>query len=184
MPPDLLSMLPSALKSGIGLLQTGAGLLTKRPKRPTYEIPSAIREATQAAKSQANVTQRPGATQAQARIDQNLSNTVDTVKNVGGSASNVMQGLMNAQAGANNAGMQEQSKNEMFRYQSFQDKVNALMTMGQYEDKAFEFNEADKYREKRDRRDALIGAGISNFVGGADDAGAMSIMKKYGFPRG
>lgn len=176
MPAPALAMIPALAKTGLGIIQTGAGLLTKRPKRPEYSVPTAVTQAAQATRQQANLTQRPGASAAQAVIGTNTANTVDTIQNVGGSASNVMQGLMNAQSQQNRAMLGEQSKNEAFRYQSFQDNIRSLQTLGRYQDKAWDWNQGQKYIEKRDRRDALINAGINNMVGGADDFVSMKAL--------
>lgn len=174
--PLALPLIPAAAKTLIGAAQAGAGLFTKRPDRPTYKIPDSIREATQSAKIQAGMTERPGASQYQAIIDQNLANTADTVKNIGGSASNVVQGLMNAQGQANRASLDNAAANEAFRYQSMRDKITALTNQARYEDKAWNWNEAGKYTEKRDRRDALISGGLRNIVGGIDDYAAMKTV--------
>lgn len=169
---------PSALKTGLGLLQTGAGLLTKKPKRPTYTIPTAVTQAAQATQQQANVTQRPGASAAQAVINTNTANTVDAIQNVGGSASNVMQGLMNAQSQENRAMLNETARNEAFRYQGFQDKIRSLQMLGEYQSKKWQWDQGDRYIEKRDRRDSLINAGITNTIGGAEDIASMELVKR------
>lgn len=171
-----LAMIPSLAKTGLGIFQTGAGLFTKKPKRPTYSIPTAVTQATDATRQQANLTQRPGASAAESVIQTNAANTLDTIQNVGGSASNVMQGLMNAQSQQNRAMLGEQSKNEAFRYQSFQDNIRSLQTLGRYQDKAWDWNQGQKYIEKRDRRDALINAGLNNMVGGAEDAASIDLL--------
>lgn len=187
MPVPALLAAPALLKLGIGAAQTVTGLLTKKPQRPTYTIPTAVTQAAQATQQQANVTQRPGASAAQAVINTNTANTVDTIQNVGGSASNVMQGLMNAQSQENRAMLNETARNEAFRYQGFQDKIRSLQMLGQYQDKAWDWNQGQKYIEKRDRRDALINAGLNNLVGGTDDFAATkaaSSMSKLGVNMG
>lgn len=87
-----------------------------------------------------------------------------------------MQGLMNAQSQQNRAMLGEQAKNEAFRYQSFQDNIRSLQTLGRYQDKAWDWNQGQKYIEKRDRRDALINAGLNNMVGGAEDAASIDLL--------
>lgn len=174
--PMAAAVLPALLKTGIGLAQFAGGVLTKRPKRPTYTVPGAITQTVQATQQQANVTQRPGASSAQAVINTNTANTVDTIQNVGGSASNVMQGLVNAQAQENRAMLNETARNEAFRYQGFQDKIRSLQMLGQYQDKAWDWNQKDNYIEKSQKRRALISAGLQNLTGGAEDAVATGIL--------
>lgn len=172
-------LLPSAVKSTLGLLQSGSGLLQGQPERPSYEIPSGIKEMVQKTRKQANLTERPGADAAKSLIKTNTANSIDSIKNLGGSSSNVVQGVINAQSNENKALLAENSKNEAFRYQSFMDNIQSLRELGSYQDKAWEWNEADRYLEKRDRRDALIGAGITNVSTGAEDLVSNALMAKF-----
>lgn len=173
-------MLGSLLQTGLGVGQTVAGLLKKKPKRPTYQIPSEVKEQVSRGRIQANASTDPLVENARENIRQNMADSVATASRGSRQGSAVLNSLGAAQMNANRAtaGLADYALN--IKMQREQQYNQALDKMAQERAKAFQINQMDAYIEKRDERNNLIGAGLQNTVAGANGLGASAAMAGEG----
>jgi len=164
MPPMLLSMLPFIAKGIGGLFQAGAGAIGMSAKRPEYQIPDAQNQATALAALSASGNMG-GYDQAKSNIGTSTANALTAAREAGNPNALIGQIQSNENVALNrldaqNAGFKDQKQGDLQR---------ALMTQGEYQDRAWQMNEFAPYADKVQQGRQMFGAGLSNMFGAMTD---------------
>lgn len=162
----LISAAPALFQGITGFIQNKQGrVLQKELERPVRPIPPAALEAVERAKNLSTSFYMPGQQQAQQQIDQNFSNTAQTIQQSATSGPEALAAILAAsgqQMGAQNAlaGQAEQS------YMNRQAAVtNQLQGLASWQDTAWQWNEMKKFQEEAAAASALKEAGKTNLFG-------------------
>jgi hypothetical protein len=157
----------------MGMGQLGVGLLSKKPKRPEYEIQNEYTKNAYDAEQMA----KEGLPQAQyenamSNIDRNQAGALRTASNLGGGSA--LKSLNNILQSSNDATLHLDVQDAAAR------RNNMLLAMqqrgilaGQKQNK-WDYDKRQVYDQKYQNRQRLIGAGIQNIVGGAQTAAGLS----------
>jgi hypothetical protein len=151
----------SGLVSGIsGLFQTArAKKLARENQRPIYGIPQEILANQQLAQQAANVGMPSQEyAQAQKNINQSQANALNAAQGRGGALASI--GAIQGQSNQALANLDAQSA--AMRMQNIRGLMNANTQLADYRDKAFDYNQAQKYQENAAAARALQAAGQQN----------------------
>jgi hypothetical protein len=177
-----MSAVPAVVQGVQGFIQSGkARKMLDNLERPQYEIPQSVMQGTQRAINAASSFQMPGQDAYQQSIDQASSGALYNITQnatSGPEALAAMTGVYGAQMGAQNqmalAAAQDYQRRDQLAQQ-------ALMTRGEYEDKAWMTNVYQPYAEEAQAASALAEAGKINAyqaVKGLAGVGANAVMMK------
>jgi hypothetical protein len=177
-----MSAVPAVVQGVQGFIQSGkARKMLDNLERPQYEIPQSVMQGTQRAINAASSFQMPGQDAYQQSIDQASSGALYNITQnatSGPEALAAMTGVYGAQMGAQNqmalAAAQDYQRRDQLAQQ-------ALMTRGEYEDKAWMTNVYQPYAEEAQAASALAEAGKINAyqaVKGLAGVGANALMMK------
>lgn len=137
-------------------------LMERNLRRPQYEIPESQRRSLMSAEEQSKMTRLPGQSGIEGRLDQSTANTLAMLERLGSGGS----GMINTAGRA--YGNQMDAENELGikasdMYLRNQDILrNELSKMGEYENRAWEWNEMRPYIEKANAISALKEGGMRN----------------------
>lgn len=168
--PLTMMMIGAGAKAVIGGIQTVKGL-SMNPERPTYEIPDEAQESLNNARRVASMTEIPGASILRESLKENMANSIFSMTQAATSPSQILAGV---------GGMQESYANEEQKlavaganmYMNNQGMLRQeLNRMADREDQRFVINKLNPYVEDMERKQALIGGGVQNIMGGVDMAG-------------
>lgn len=162
--PALAFAIPGALKAGFGLYQLARGAAMK-PERPTYEIPSEIREDVAAAR-RLERGRMPGVQYAEDRIRQGSAQGGYNLRRSVTNPNQLLSGLQMIQANARIAerGLMEAEAGDYYR--RIANLQRSLNVSAQYKDKAFEVNKMQPYMDQARTKAALTQGGLLNAFGG------------------
>lgn len=171
--------------------------MEKENQRPSYtpqayKMPPEVEQYLAKAKMQALDQKLPGQDVMEERIRANTANTVAATQQSGASSAEILNSLASIQKGENRAmnDLNLMAAEDMIRKQGQVD--NALMTQAQYkdreyqtnlqnQDKAFQVNQYDPYKEKAAAISALKGAGQQNIYGGIEGLSSIAMTQmQYG----
>jgi hypothetical protein len=158
-----LAAAPEVYKLITGLQQkSDAKKLEKRTTRPTYEIPKAFNEYEQMARQQYNDQRLIGQSQAEGRLDANFANGVNQMQNSGSDPNAILSAIAgmqnNTQNGYNDlaiAGANQQLLDQ-------QNLAKALQMKSDYQDRAWDYNQAKPYEQAMATIGALRQGGTEN----------------------
>lgn len=160
MPPVLF---PSLIQGGLSAIQllTSLGI---NPQRPKYTVPQEVQD--KLAQNQVNLNARSaGAARANENIFANQATTLQNATQAGGGISNQLLAGAMAQANTNQA-LGDLSASEMEDFQRRLGNLGAVQSeMGQYRDKAFDYNQNQPFQDAAAAKSALIEGGIQNLFG-------------------
>jgi len=170
----------SALISGGVQLGTGIYQAVRSSQieanRPTYEIPDEIKQnLTQA---QLNAIEGMPEDVRNRYIDQ-LTRTMATGLQALGDRRGGIAGVAGLARTATDANRNIAVMDAQQRQQQEANLMNARQTMANYKDKAFDWNERQKYLEEAQAKQALAGAGIQNITGSANNVMGGLMQSKY-----
>lgn len=170
----------SALISGGVQLGTGIYQAVRSSQieanRPTYEIPDEIKQnLTQA---QLNAIEGMPEDVRNRYIDQ-LTRTMATGLQALGDRRGGIAGVAGLARTATDANRDLASMDAQQRQQQEANLMNARQTMANYKDKAFDWNERQKYMEEAQAKEALSGAAIQNITGSANNVMGGMMQGKY-----
>jgi hypothetical protein len=178
MAAELLSLLPSMFKGGLGIFQSILGGMNK-PQRPVYEVPESVRQGTNIAETLASGSM-PGKASIQGEIDKNAGMAINSLQESMGSSPNLTSAVANILAKNNEAKTALGVQDANFKVGAQENLIGQKNLEGQYEDKAFGYNQDAKYKESANANSALSGAGLSNLFSGLSDvAGVASYNSLY-----
>lgn len=171
MDPALLSLGLATGKAIYGGIQTAKGnKLAKEAVRSEYEIPSTVNEQLKIAKAQALNSRLPGQSQAEENIMGAGQSGIRAAKESGNNPSAIMAAISALNANQNQAYQGLATKGAEFQQQNIVNLQNTLGEYGQYQDKAFGYNQDEPYRNKAAAAEGLKGAGTQNIQSGISDA--------------
>lgn len=152
----LTSLVPSLFQGGMGIFQGILSSLDKR-QRPVQEVPASVKQATDVAENLASGNM-PGYANTKAQIDLGAGEAINSAKGSGNIGSTVADIL----AKMNESNLALGTQNAQFKTNATQNYQNQLNRQGQYEDKAFQYNEIDKYNRGAAADSALKQASTQN----------------------
>lgn len=170
----------SALISGGVQLGTGIYQAVRSSQieanRPKYEIPDEIKQnLTQA---QLNAIEGMPEDVRNRYIDQ-LTRTMATGLQALGDRRGGIAGVAGLARTATDANRDLAAMDAQQRQQQEANLMNARQTMANYKDKAFDWNEKQKYLEEAQAKQALSGAAIQNITGSANNVMGGLMQAKY-----
>lgn len=188
MDPITLSLIASLGSAFLPAVQ--AGIQNKRLnqlpdiQRPDYVIPEAEKQKMALAQTMAGNRNMPGYDKATEAIDQGVSNSIGAVRNAGGS----MSDIMSAMAQANMAGASQKRdldiQNSQYYTGQLRNLSNELGTMAGYQDRVW----ADKMKNYQDEaarrvamqtaRDQNMSNAMNSLVGGATMLGGYQMNQQ------
>lgn len=155
-------------KSGLGLVQAWKSA-RMRPQRPEYEIPSALTESTNVARSLVNSGNRPGRSIADEQIRRTTANMIDSARGASNSGTELLAAVSAANNNENQAMRQQDQMDANFGLQANNMLLQALNQMASAQDRKFEINQMQPFLDKAKTKAALTQSGLLNLFGGADD---------------
>lgn len=178
MDPISLMLLSQLVPAGINLVKAAhQNSLANdlNTKRPYYEIPKAIQEATNSAKYQAGMTQLPGQNIMEDRLGRTTSNALADLKNVSNNPSqlgaNIAKVYGNQMNAENNLGIKAAEN-----WQNNQGLLrNQLGQLGRYQDYQFDYNQNQPYQNNMAARSALKEGAFRNLTAGVKDLAATGV---------
>ncbi|ARS36815.1 hypothetical protein [Pontibacter actiniarum] len=163
-------MLPLlALAAAPAIYQGVSGILQKRKAnrinavRPTYNIPGAVHESVDMARQSANAAM-PGYGTAQNNIKGATANAVRSAQ-LAGSGNSMLAAIAAAQSNESNSLLNLATQSAQHQAAQRQNLQGSLMNLAQYKDKAWDWNEKQKYQEKAAAKAALTEAANQNING-------------------
>ncbi len=161
-------MVPGAIQGALGIGQLIGGSLM-RPKRPSYEIPAAAREELAMSRMQQNA-RMPGIAYAENRLAQNSAQAGYGLNRAATNSNQVLNGLASIQMNANIAsrGLMEAEAGDAIRRDS--NLRRSLGVMANYQNRKWEVDKMQPFQDKARTKAALIGSGLQNISGGANQA--------------
>lgn len=170
----------SALISGGVQLGTGIYQAVRSSQieanRPTYEIPDEIKQnLTQA---QLNAIEGMPEDVRNRYIDQ-LTRTMATGLQALGDRRGGIAGVAGLARTATDANRNIAVMDAQQRQQQEANLMNARQTMANYKDKAFDWNERQKYLEEAQAKQALAGSAMQNITGSANNVMGGMMQSKY-----
>ena len=172
-----VSMIPGVMRALLGQAQFFGGLLMK-PKRPKYEIPGEIQEVAESARLM-RYGRSPGLGLAEDRLAQSGANQLAGLRRGATSSTQLLSGLSSIELNSNIArrGLMEADASDFYR----RDQIyrSSLGLMGQFKDKQWDYNVNQPYQDKARTKAALLGSGLKNWFGGADDAALGYMNQQY-----
>lgn len=166
----------AATKLTVGGIQYAKGRkLAKEAVRPTYEVPSAVNDQLAIAKAQAQNNRLPGQSQAESNISGASQTGIRAAKESGNPAA-IMAAISAINANQNQAYQGLATKGAEFQQQNIANLQNTLGNYGQYQDRQFDMNKMQPFRDKAAAAAALQGAGMKNMAGGASDGGGIAMQ--------
>lgn len=166
------------LQMGLGAGQLLLGASINKGQRPQMQIPGAVQQANSIAQMQANATVRPGNEYAVSQINKNLGQGINTLNRSLGSSSQILSGVGQLNANANNALNENANQNTMFKFNASQNLQNSLMKLGQYQQQQFQTNQLQPYLDKVQTKNMLIGSGLQNISGATNSMTENSLYAK------
>jgi len=177
----LLASMPQLLT---GLIQGGFGFLQPKPERPTMSAPASATAALNNAEMMAKQTRLPGQSSIEGRLDRVTANELSMLERLGDSPTSVINSASRAYGNQLDRETELGIKGAEFQNRNQINLINEQNRMANWEQKAWEWNEADKYKTKSAELSALKEAGITNFAGGAQDLvgniGLLALAGKLG----
>lgn len=177
---DILKMLGDSagtiLKTGLGAGQLIGGALMKK-KRPEYQIPESLVKNVEMAKLLSMTNKRAGRDVADAEIDESVANAIASQKRVANSSTNLqssVQNALNAQLGAKRKQDQMDSQDKLSRIQLLLSQQGKL---AQEQKNKQDWDQLQPYRDFQKTKSALMGSGIRNLYGGAQEFGSLMRAK-------
>lgn len=163
-------------KSAVGATQLVGGLIgSATNKRPKYSIPTGAQAALANAQEQANRIDMPGESAMYGKIDQEGANMLAAAREYG------LAGL--ASLPAIQARMQGSKIDVGMQSAKWRDQKQAQLQQAQgtyagYQDQEFQMNEFAPFKDKQQRSQNAIGAGVKNIIGGVDTFSMLSLLDK------
>lgn len=156
----ITSLIPSIFQMGTGITQLLRGM--NKPVRPEYIIPTAVKEAEAAAERNAAMTGMPGQAMMQGRIDENVGSALYNIKQQGGRPAAVADILSKKNEADINLGIQGAN----FVQGMQRDLQNVKANVARYQDRAWDWNQMQKFQEEAAASSALQQAGMENLFSG------------------
>jgi hypothetical protein len=170
-----LALAPSIAQGVLGAGQMLGGLL-KKTKRPTMKVPDAVKRATAIAEMDANQTVRPGRDIAENAIKSGSQTALSNVSRTAGSGSDIIAAMAGIK-GLQDKAMQEQDLIDVdYKVKAKETLRDQLGKMGEWQNRAFQYNEAEKYDEESATKSALTEGGIQNIVGAGKEVVGQNII--------
>lgn len=172
-PLAVLGALPSVFQSiqGISQMVNGRRQLNGL-QRPTYEIPTAVRQQLALAQAAYADPKMPGENQAYNRVGAAYSNLLRAGRDGGNPGAMLAMAQANANRGYNDLATQS----AQYQRQDQQNLMSNLGNYAQYQDQAWQQNKfapyVDQYNEGRER----IGAGRQNLFGGLNGMASVGMQ--------
>lgn len=170
--PVIAGAASAGVKAVTGIYQIYEGnRIAKNNKRPTYEIPQAVKDMM----SEAEMLQYQGLPESskQQYID-NLSRNMAFSFGQADTRKAGLTGVAAINQQSQDAAKDILAKDAQIKLNNIDKLQNTRGRYGEYQDKAFTFNKANPYYEKANQAEALIGAGMQN-LGGATNTAATVI---------
>jgi hypothetical protein len=165
----LASLIPSMMQGALGQGQLLAGLLMKKPKRPDYEIPGEFQANVSTAQDMANGMGKAQYGQAMNNIQRNQAFGQAALRGRRGA----LAGISSLVQRSNDATLGLDAQSAQMAFSGKRALMGAREAFAQQKLQKWDFDKAQPYAMKLNQKQALIGAGIQNFMKAGDNASAM-----------
>lgn len=179
-----LALLPIAAQGATGIAQLIKGRrLAQQNIRPDYEIPQEIRQNLSQAQMQA-LEGLPAEVKNQ--YLQNIQRSSQFALSSMGSRKAGLTGLSSLVQNQNDAYSNLMAQDAQAQQANLQELMNQRERMAQYQDRKFELNRLDPFKQKAEASQALKGAGLQNLMYGlqsATDLGMAGATNPFDFQK-
>lgn len=159
----IASAVPAITQGITGLVQgKRAKDILNNLERPTYNIPTAQKEALGTARTLASSNQLPNQVQAEQGLDQATANALYNINQNSASGTEALAALTGVYSNQMGAENQLAGQGAMFANQQNQNLINELNKYAAYQDKEFSYNVDAPFQERRAEGQALQGASMQN----------------------
>jgi hypothetical protein len=167
---------PEAFKTALGISQAiKANRIARQTKRPAYEIPGAVKESVAMGREMA-ATGMPGYEQYKAGLGGQTANAVRSIKEAGGSGPEKLAAISGAYGSQMGAQTQLGIQNSQARMQNVRSLQGELGRLGQYQDKAWQWNQQDPYVQAMESARRLREGANQNIYGGMKGMASAAIL--------
>ena len=162
----LISMIPGLIQTGVGAFQGIKGNQLGKTDQPMMEIPDSITNMLKTSENLAGQRGAPGSDIARDRISSDVAATMDQVANIQGGSGSALAGLSNLFTAEQQALQNVDVNDQQFYQQNQAQLMEALKTMGGWEQTQWNTNVKDPFDKIMQTSAALKGAGMENMFGG------------------
>jgi hypothetical protein len=188
----LLAMIPGLIQTGVGAFQGVKGNQLGREEQPMMEIPDSIKQMLQASKNIAGQRTAPGSDISRDRIQSDVAAAMAHTANIQGGSGAALAGMGNLYGAEQQALQNVDMMDQQFYQQNQAQLLEALKTMGAFEDLQWIRNVKEPFDRTMESAAAMKQGAIQNIAGGVGSMvggglGAMKyneMMKKISPPGG
>jgi hypothetical protein len=162
----LIAMIPGLIQTGVGAFQGIKGNQLGKTEQPMMEIPDSITDMLQASKNLAGQRKAPGSDIARDRIQSDVASTMSQVANIQGGSGSALAGLGNLFTAEQQAMQNVDAGDQQFYKQNQAQLMEALKTMGAFEDLQWIRNVKEPFDRTMESAAALKQGAIQNMAGG------------------
>lgn len=162
----LISMIPGLIQSGVGAFQGIKGNQLGKTDQPMMEIPDSITNMLKVAENLAGQRSAPGSNIARDRVSSDVASTMDQIANIQGGSGSALAGMANLFTAEQQALQGIDVQDQQFYQQNMAQLMDALKTMGGWEQTQWQTNVKDPFDKTMQAAAAMKGAGIENMFGG------------------
>lgn len=162
----LAQLVPAGLNLGKAAVQKHQINQLKKVERPKYNIPQGVLDAVNQSKYLASMRELPGQNLMEARLGQNTAKGIAEMRNVAANPSDLASNVAKLY-GSQNQGLQDIGMKAGQNWLGQQGQLNqALLRLGNYQDKQFEYNQNQPYQAAKGAESALRQASYENLYSG------------------
>lgn len=170
--------IPALFNLGKSLFGAGQLANNRRPSRPQYEIPSAVRSYLTRRNVMAN-QDMPGRDLIEDRIGANVANTIGDVNRAASSSGAALGAITNVNQRAQEAISDLGIQSAQYRQQQMDKAAEAQRYMADYQEKEWEYNKNLPYQRAMNEYTQKKQAGNANLWGGLEGIGS-SVLQGFG----
>jgi hypothetical protein len=142
-------------------------------ERPKYNIPQGVLDAVNQSKYLASMRELPGQNLMEGRLGQNTAKGIAEMRNVAANPADLASNVAKLYA-SQNQGLQDIGMKAGQNWLGQQGQLNqALLRLGNYQDKQFEYNQNQPYQAAKGAESALRQASYENLYSGLSDVGGL-----------
>jgi hypothetical protein len=178
------SAIPGLVNAGVGIYQLSQAKKYLETDRPTYTRPEEIKQATELARRESELSTLPGEAVFRNRLAGSTASGVSALKNTADSPVDIASGVTKLVQSEQKQLTDLQIQAEQNRKEAVSRLQGALGVEAGYSDREFEVNQWEPYMNAMRAAAALQSAGSTNLAGGLQSAGTSALsagIQAYGY---
>lgn len=175
-----ISAIPGLAQAGLGIGQLIQAKKYEKEKRPTYETPAEVKEATELARREASRGRLKEQDIFEQALSGKLSEGVSALKETSDSPVDIASGITRMVGSQNRALTESAVAAERIQRENVARLQQSLGLEASYTDKGFVYNQYEPYMNAMRAAASLRSAGITNIFQGADSGIAGGMQTYFG----